>query len=203
MLMTMNPPMAMTAFDQQYERVDADHYPTLDSEDVVAAMIASGLLDSVGKIWEPHAGRGHLVKSLRDAGHEVLGTDLHVYPDMLADVRSGVDFFEQHELPDGIQSIVMNPPFGTIDSHIRHALGLLGENGKLIVLARGDWGHAKRRIPLLTHPWLATRIDLMWRLKWVEGSKGSGRHNFAIWAWDAEQVGRPFYGVYHPSGAKT
>jgi Protein of unknown function (DUF3102) len=76
-----------------------------------------------GIIWEPACGPGSIVRVLRDAGHRVVATDLIDYG--CPDSTGGVDFFEQQQAPDGVGSILTNPPFMRANDFVRHALTLV------------------------------------------------------------------------------
>ena len=185
----------MTIHDSKHLRNAADFYPTLDAPDVVRALLEQFELPP-GTVWEPSAGAGHLVKELLRAGKAVIATDLHAYPPVAGlDVRilSGLDFLERNEVPTGVQTILMNPPYGRakggtpapIDQHVKQALKLMRPaGGVVVVLARADWTYAKSRRVFVQDPGFAMKIELGWRLRWVEGTDGNGKHNYAIHVWD-------------------
>src|SRR5207245_2190350 len=74
------------------------------------------------RIWEPAAGRGAIVKVLRDAGRAVVATDLVDYgePDQLA----RRDLLLERQAPHGCKAIVTNPPFKLAGEFAAHALDL-------------------------------------------------------------------------------
>jgi hypothetical protein len=59
-------------------------------------------------IWEPVCGDGAIARPLRDAGYEVIATDLVDYG--WDGCRSGIDYLTA-EPPPGIQGIITNPPY--------------------------------------------------------------------------------------------
>src|SRR3954447_7018341 len=66
-------------------------------------------------LWEPACGPGAIVRVLRGAGHDVLGTDLVDYGSLDQD-QGGRDFLLEHTLPQlaggaTVDAIVTNPPF--------------------------------------------------------------------------------------------
>jgi hypothetical protein len=73
------------------------------------------------RIWEPCVGRGAIATVLKDAGHEVIGTDLHDYG---VGYPSGIDFLMERFAPPGIVCIVSNPPFMLAQQFIEKALEL-------------------------------------------------------------------------------
>jgi hypothetical protein len=76
-----------------------------------------------GTIWEPANGRGAISNVLRSAGYRVAATDLVEYG--LSDALGGVDFLKQTSAPEGVQTILTNPPFMHADDFVRHALKLV------------------------------------------------------------------------------
>src|SRR5258705_1171990 len=58
-------------------------------------------------VWEPAAGRGAIVRVLRDAGHAVIASDICDYGFKLHFVG---DFLTQTKMPTGTKVIVTNPP---------------------------------------------------------------------------------------------
>ena len=72
-------------------------------------------------LWEPAAGRGAIVRVLRDAGHAVIASDLINYGFPLHFQR---DFFEVMQAPAGVEAIVTNPAFKDAARFVAHALEL-------------------------------------------------------------------------------
>jgi hypothetical protein len=74
-------------------------------------------------IWEPAAGRGAIVKVLRDAGHAVIAGDIVDYGFPLHYVG---DFLVQTKAPPGCTCILTNPPYGRhiLNRFVAHALDL-------------------------------------------------------------------------------
>ena len=73
------------------------------------------------RIWEPAAGRGAIVRVLRDAGHTVIASDLIDYDFPLNTVG---DFLKTTAMPAGCQAILTNPPFRWAEEFVAHALKL-------------------------------------------------------------------------------
>src|SRR5258708_32224702 len=71
-------------------------------------------------IWEPAAGRGAIVRVLRDRGHAVIASDVFDYGG-LHFVR---DFLGESKVPTGCSCIVTNPPFQIAQRFVAHALGV-------------------------------------------------------------------------------
>jgi len=77
-----------------------------------------------GRVWEPCAGRGAILRELKAAGVRVTASDLEAYPGADPGIRTPVCFFEQTRAPKGVETILTNPPFMHSDQFIRHALTL-------------------------------------------------------------------------------
>ena len=88
--------------------------------------------------------------------------------------------------------IVTNPPYneGRIDlagNAARHALALMEPQiGTVVFFCRNEWDCSKKRADLFDHPAFAAKIILRHRPRWIEGSKGAPRHNYAwyVWSWN-------------------
>ena len=74
------------------------------------------------RVWEPACGPGAIVQVLRQAGHDVTATDLVEWG--CPDSTSRIDFLLEQRAPDGIESIVTNPPFKNAPAFVEHALNL-------------------------------------------------------------------------------
>lgn len=171
-----------------YERVPAEAYFTLDADWIVPALLKNVALR--GPILEPCAGRGHLVKALRDAGHDVAGRDLHAYHDPVADdLLTNRDMMEL-TVGDLVHfgSVVANFPYDEVPLHTERLLKMLeAHRGQLASLVRAEWLSAKSRCPLLRdHPACDMVIFLTRRPRWVPRHRGdaSPRHNFCWVVWD-------------------
>lgn len=118
-------------------------------------------------IWEPAAGRGAIVRVLRDAGHTIIASDLVDYGFPLDFVG---DFLLQTEMPPGTELILTNSAFSIINKFVTHALDLCP---RVIVLARLPFLHSTRRTQILEHRGLArvhifrNRLPMMHRDGWA------------------------------------
>lgn len=139
-------------------------------------------------VWEPAAGRGAIVRVLRDHGHAAIASDLIPYDFPLDFVG---DFLEQAIAPDGCECIVTNPPFKIIDPFIAHALDLCP---RVIVLARLALLESIRRTDILENRGLARvhifrdRLPMMHRDGW-SGPKASSAIAYAWFVWDRDHRG--------------
>ena len=136
----------------QHGRMNFDRHPDdLYETPAEAVQMLLHHAPILGPILEPSAGRGAIVRVLTEHGFSVLASDLHDHnADPVHNIETGVDFLRTDTLR-GCRSIVMNPPFGPSDQHVRHALSLLGNDGVAAVLLRWNWIAAKKRADLLTH----------------------------------------------------
>jgi hypothetical protein len=105
-----------------------------------------------GPIWECAAGRGAIVRALREAGHEVIGTDLVDYGS--PDSRGDVDFLKQQSAPDGVRTIITNPPYMRAGEFVRHALELVPH---VVMLTRLAFLESQRRSDILDDGRLAAK----------------------------------------------
>lgn len=83
------------------------------------------------RVWECACGPGAIVRVLREAGRQVVATDLVNYD--CPDSDAGVDFLMEHRAPERVEAIVTNPPFKLADQFVRHGLRLVP---RVIVLLR-------------------------------------------------------------------
>lgn len=78
------------------------------------------------RIWEPAAGRGHLIRELRRTGFSVVGTELaHLDPtDRVCgdEIGYGLDFFSS--VAQTFSAIVTNPPYSIKPAWIRRCYEL-------------------------------------------------------------------------------
>jgi len=131
-------------------------------------------------VWEPACGPGAIVRILRQAGKTVTATDLVNYD--CPDSEAGVDFLMEARAPNGVQSIVTNPPFKLADEFIRHGLTLVPTVCMLLRLA---YLEGACRLDLhqrhLERVWIgAERLPQMHRHGW-EGPKQSNSGRAFAW----------------------
>lgn len=192
-----------------YERIEADFYPTPPEN--VDCLLANILLDRV--VWEPACGNGAISKRLAELGHTVISTDLHDQ----GYGEAGMDFLDQIDLPtigryadDGPayavpKAIVTNPPYGElVEKFINKALDLMEPvRGQVAMFLRNEYDCGSRRMSLFGMPPFHKKIVVTKRPRWIEGSTGSPRHNYAWFVWDWRHIKGPASIVYsHPSSAQ-
>jgi hypothetical protein len=97
----------MSQRDSGYERKPLDQYET--PAWVTLALIPH-LPVSTGKVWEPARGSGKMIAALREAGFDVVGSD----------ITHGVDFL-RHSPETGVSAITTNPPYALAREFIERA----------------------------------------------------------------------------------
>lgn len=142
------------------------------------------------RIWEPACGPGNIVKELREAGHDVLATDLVEYQSPYQD-QSGFDFLLPFSMPEGVEAIVTNPPFKNAEAFVSKALSICP---KVVMLLRLAFIESERRRSILDVHSLARvyvfrkRLPMMHRAGW-EGRKSNSGMAFAWFVWDRHHDG--------------
>ena len=167
----------MSQRDSGYARKERDLYET-------PKWVTLALLPHIPrplKVWEPACGSGKMVDALREAGLDVIGTD----------IDSGADFLTAQP-SEGTDAIITNPPYELATEFICRALSKLPRHGFTAMLLRTDFDHAKTRKDLFgEHPYFAKKIVLTKRIRWFEDSKGSPSFNHAWFLWSFEHSGPP------------
>jgi hypothetical protein len=156
------------------------------------------------RIWEPACGSGNIVKVLRDAGHDVVATDLNDWG--CPDSTSRIDFLMERRAPAGVSTIVTNAPYKLADQFVRHALTLVP---RVCMLLRLAFLESERRCDILDGGRLARiyvfrdRLPMMHRHGW-SGRRSTSSMAFGWFVWDGRRGGppaihrisaRPFYPV--------
>lgn len=94
-----------------------------------------GALKGPRLVWEPACGPGVIVRTLRDAGHLVIATDVEDYGDRMPERAAVQNFFAFDSAPEGADLIVTNPPYLHADRFVEHALKLAPTCAMLLRLA--------------------------------------------------------------------
>lgn len=167
----------------------ADLYETPDV--AVTALLRTEKLPH--KLWEPACGPGAIVRVLRAAGHDVVGTDLHEYGTEEQDA-AGVNFLT--DLPgQGIASgraIITNPPFMHAQAFVERALELAPTAYMLLRLA---FLESSRRSAILDNGQLARvhvfkeRLPMMHRAGWDGPKVSAGAMPFAWFVFSRHHFG--------------
>jgi hypothetical protein len=161
-----------------FERREADFYPTPRA----AALPLIPYLRGIRTFAEPCAGDGDLVRHLEGFGLQC------VYA---ADIATGQDALE-FDSYGTCDSIITNPPWS------RNVLHRLIEHFARIrptwLLLDSDWAQTKQAAPFLPH---CSDIVAIGRVKWMEGSKHTGKDNAAWYRFDSGHKAGP---VFHWRG---
>ena len=160
----------MSQRESGYQRKLLDQYET--PAWVTLALIPH-LPEFIGKIWEPACGSGKMVAALRQAGFDVVGSD----------ITQGVDFLSQ--APEtGVSAVITNPPYALARQFIERAL-YFDDTRIVAMLLRTDFAHAARRVHLFADgAMFAKRVELTRRIRWFEHSDGPPTFNHCWMIWD-------------------
>ena len=157
-----------------FERVERDFYPTPLS----AVLPLANHLTNITKFYEPCAGNGALVSHLTGLGIEcALASDIEP---QAANIEP-VDLFQlSHSFGLGVP--ITNPPW---QRKILHPMieKLLDLSGECWLLFDADWPHTKQSSELMLY---CTDIVPVGRVKWIEGSKHTGKDNCCWYRFDID-----------------
>jgi hypothetical protein len=161
-------------------REQDDFYPT-------PIMVTEALLQNwtptAGKIWEPAAGNGAMVKVLERRGYIVVATDL-----VDRGYGGGADFLRAKErLAD---CIITNAPFNLAPEFIEKAFAL-GVT-ELALLLKSTFWHAKRRFPLFQKHTPSYIMPLLWRPDFLQLGAPTMEAMWCVWS-PSPQSGEPIY----------
>lgn len=153
------PPSTIVGGRGKHERNEKDFYPT--PYDVTHALVNFFILKDIQPrlIWEPAAGRGHMVIVL-SAFYNVIGSD----------ILYGQDYLTLDK-PDNCDTIITNPPFSLSEQFIQKAVN---EVDTVAMLLKSQYWHAKRRLTLFEKHTPAYILPLTWRPNFREELE---RHN--------------------------
>ena len=132
-------------------------------------------------VWEAAAGRGAIVRVLREHGHHVVASDVFDY----GGLDFVGDFLAQEQMPVGCAAIITNPPFRIAEPFVERALELAP---LVIMLLRLAFLESERRCNILEGRGLARvhvfrkRLPMMHRDQWA-GQKVNSGMSFAWFTW--------------------
>jgi hypothetical protein len=184
-------------FSSGYERNRLDRYWTHPwmTEALIneLAGIHYGIPDPV---WECAAGRGDMSRALAERGFSVYSSDIDMSEfDKKIGLGHERSFLDEFQPPDGVKSIVTNPPYneprrGIADEFIRHGLGFFEHRVEFMaMLLRSEFRCGKSRKDMFgesPHYW--GELVLTTRPRWDYGDpeapeKAAPRHNFSWFLW--------------------
>jgi hypothetical protein len=189
--------------DSGYERIEADFYPT-PPENVDCLLEHFAPHGAPNLIWEPACGKGDISLRLMDYGFETWSSDLHDQ----GYGTPGMDFLMQAGLPNpNVRSIITNPPYadGLAEKFARHAIKLMQPvRGQVAMFLRNEFDCGKNRMDLFGLPPFHKKIVVTKRPRWIAGSTGSPRHNYAWFIWDwRHKAGSGGIAYSHPDFAPS
>lgn len=143
-----------------------------------------------GRAWEPACGTGNIVKALKAAGVEVMGTDI--------DPGFGTTVSDFLEAQSHYGTIITNPPYGAQGDmavqFVRTALHITeAAEGKVIMLLPMAWDAASGRQDILEDfPGFVAKYALTRRIRWenLPQKKAGPTMNHAWFVWDWFRRGR-------------
>jgi hypothetical protein len=155
-----------------FERREADFYPTPRA--AVVPLIP--YLHGIRTFAEPCAGDGALVRHLESFGLRCI---------YAGDIRSGQDALAVDDYGDA-NAIITNPPYTRELMHrlIAHFLPI----APTWLLIDYDWSATKQAAEYMPH---CSDIVILPRLKWIEGSKDTGKDNHAWYRFDSRHSAGP------------
>jgi hypothetical protein len=157
-----------------FERRPADFYPTPRA--AVVPLIPH--LRGIRTFAEPCAGDGDLVRHLEEFGLRCI---------YAGDIRAGQDALALASY-GAVDAIITNPPWSREPMHslIAHCQNIR----PTWLLLDADWAHTKQAAPFLPH---ASDIVAVGRVKWIEGSKYTGKDNCAWYRFDIKHTAGPVF----------
>jgi hypothetical protein len=167
----------MSQRDSGYARKENDLYET-------PGWVTEALLPHLGdvqSIWEPACGNGAIVDHLVRRGIKSID---------FTDITDGRDFLKEGPRP--VEAIVTNPPYGLAKEFIEHAIAIMPPDGRVAMLLRTDYDHAKTRQHLFSGcRQFAKKLVLTKRIVWFESEKAAPSFNHAWFIWDWKHKGPP------------
>ncbi len=169
----------------KYERVENDWYPTEPACTLALYeyLVSAKLIYAETLVFEPACGDGAISKVFEQKGHKVISSDL--YPQL--EGAAVKDFLTSEMMFDRDNYIrplmVTNPPYAMphINDFIERTIALAKEDGMMgALLMRNEVDAAVgRRKYFEENRYYFGKLVLNWRPRWVPGSTGSPRHNYA------------------------
>lgn len=161
----------------EFARRPMDAYQTIDPRAVECLLPH---IQDVRTFAEPCSGQRHLVRSLVDAGLEC---SWH------SDIEEGFDALAlgaRHF--NCVDAIITNPPWSrpTLHAMIVH----FQKFAPTWLLFDADWCHTKQCAPHINR---CSHIVSVGRLRWIEGTKQTGKDNCAWYRFDARHNAGPLF----------
>jgi hypothetical protein len=158
----------------QFERREADFYPT----PLAAVVPLIPHLRGIRCFAEPCAGDGALVRHLESFGLRC------VYD---GDIRSGQDALALDHY-GAADAVITNPPYARELMH--RLIAHFQRIAPTWLLLDSDWASTRQAAPFMP---CCSDIVAIGRVKWIEGSKYTGKDNHAWFRFDARHRGCPVF----------
>jgi hypothetical protein len=158
----------------QFERREADFYPTPRA--AVAPLIP--YLRGIRSFAEPCCGDGALVRHLESFGLRCMYS---------GDIATGQDALAHDSYSDA-DAVITNPPY---TRELMHAL--IMHFARILptwLLLDADWASTKQAAPFMPN---CSDIVAIGRVKWIEGSKHTGKDNYGWFRFDARHRSGPVF----------
>lgn len=164
-----------------FERVPRDFYPT--PREAVVPLLRH--LERETRFCEPCAGNGALIDHLTAEGHVCASA---------WDIEPQREDIAQHDartrLIGNIDCFITNPPWERLTLH--ELIVWLSDQHPTWLLFDADWMHTRQSAPFLSR---LRRIVSVGRVKWIPGSKMTGKDNCAWYLFDKPDARAPaFFG---------
>jgi hypothetical protein len=140
------------------------------------------------KLYVPAAGRGAIVRVLREHGHAVIASDICAYDFKLDFIA---DFLKTTKVPAGCKTLITNPPYRIATEFAAHAIDLAPQ---VYLLLRLAFLESAKRSPILDTGKLASvhvfkkRLPMMHRHNWA-GPHASSAVPYAWFVWRRDHHG--------------
>jgi len=158
-----------------FARRPMDEYDTIDPR-AVQALVPH--IADVRTFAEPCCGNRHLIALLDSAGLRL------VY---LGDIKLGIDAFST-DYYNNCDAIITNPPW---TREILHRMIVHFQNiAPTWLLFDADWAHTRQSAPFLPQ---CSHIVSVGRLRWIEGTKQTGKDNVAWYRFDKHHKSGPVF----------
>src|SRR5262249_14666472 len=152
----------------------ADFYPTPKAAVVPLIPYLRGLRTFA----EPCAGAGDLVRHLESFGLRCVH---------FGDIRTGQDALAVNDY-GALDVIITNPPYTRELMH--RLIAHFQRIAPTWLLLESDWAQTKQATPFMGN---CSDIVAIGRVKWIEGSKHTGKDNFAWYRFDAGHMSGPVF----------
>lgn len=174
----------------EFKRIERDYYRTFDPK---AGEILKPFIEHVICYAEPFAGKGDLIRNLKENGVTAkctIFTDIEPQDDQIKKFDA-FDLTKEDLLYSKVDAVISNPPWTREILH--RAIEHFAPKTETWFLLDANWLFTKQASPYI-RKWL-TDVVTIGRLKWIEGTKMTGKDDccWMRFCFDKEEPTR-FYG---------